>query len=59
MCKVFGEAPTALEKLSAGHLALKLIPEAWPELGKKEGAASWDPMGCWKFTLIAESGPVV
>ena len=34
VCKVFGEALTALEKLSAGHLALKLIPEAWPELGK-------------------------
>ena len=34
VCKIFGDAVTQLEQLAAGHLALRLIPDAWPELGK-------------------------
>ena len=33
-CQVFGSRPTALERLNAGHLALKLIPDTWPSPGK-------------------------
>ena len=34
MCRVLGQAPTALVQLAAGHLAVSLIPEQWPGLTK-------------------------
>ena len=34
LCKLFGGHPMQLERLAAGHLALRLIPEAWPDAVK-------------------------
>ena len=40
-CRIFEAKPTPLSQLAAGHLALQLLPEAWPA----EGREKWRRLG--------------
>ena len=50
-CRALDGSPMKLERLSAGHLALKLIPEKWPALGKQFRWRRLGPDGVLEFPL--------
>ena len=50
-CRALDGSPMLLERLNAGHLALKLIPDAWPVMAKESRWRRLGPDGVLEFPL--------